>query len=287
MKVWKHYAFWLLLSATLGASSAVGQIVDRMVANVNGHVLLQSDWEEELAFEAFLDARSADSFSSEERKAALDRLIDQELLREEVRPSEETPADQIAARVTEVRKLHPEAATDDGWRGALQRYGLTQTDLETRLGQSIQLMRLVEARLRPSIQIDQKAVESYYQEQLLPELKKAGSREVALPEVFGRIRDLIGEEAKQARIRFSPQQNTVGGIPIPPGATGFLVELLYRLGQRQVNHRSNGRLIDSETESNRPHEHSHLIRHPALLIPAPILRLHLGMVWNSLNAFAR
>jgi hypothetical protein len=55
-------------------------------------------------------------------------------------------------------------------------------------------MRLVEARLRPSIQIDQKAVESYYQEQLLPELKKAGSREVALPEVFGRIRDLLAEQ---------------------------------------------------------------------------------------------
>ena len=201
MKVWKHYAFWLLLSALLGASSAVGQIVDRMVANVNGHVLLQSDWEEELAFEAFLDARSADSFSPEERKAALDRLIDQELLREEVRPSEETPADQIAARVTEVRKLHPEAATDDGWRGALQRYGLTQTDLDKRLGQSIQLMRLVEARLRPSIQIDQKAVESYYQEQLLPELKKAGSREVALPEVFGRIRDVLAEQRLNQLLR--------------------------------------------------------------------------------------
>jgi hypothetical protein len=165
-----------------------------MVANVNGHVLLQSDWEEELAFEAFLDARSPDSFSLEERKAALDRLIDQELLREEVRPSEETSAEQIAARIAEVRKLHPEAATEDGWHIALQHCGLTQPVLEKRLGQSIQLMRLVEARLRPSIQIDQKAVESYYQDELLPELKKTGSRQVALPEVFGHIRDLLAEQ---------------------------------------------------------------------------------------------
>jgi peptidyl-prolyl cis-trans isomerase SurA len=194
MNVWKHCAFWLLLCAALATPSGAGQIVDRMVANVNGHVLLQSDWEEELVFEAFMDARSPDSFSPDERKAALDRLIDQELLREEVRPSEGTPADQIAARVAEVRKLHPEAATDEGWRAALQRYGLTQEVLEKRLGKSIQLMRLVEARLRPSIQIDQKAVESYYQEQLLPELKKAGSREVALPEVFGQIRDLLAEQ---------------------------------------------------------------------------------------------
>ncbi len=190
----KHLAIGLLLTAALASPSFAGQIVDRMVANVNGHVLLQSDWEEELAFEAFLDARSPDTFTPEERKAALDRLIDQELLREQVRPAEDAPADQVAARVTEVRKLHPEAANDDEWRGALQRYGLTQSVLEKRLGQSIQLMRLVEARLRPSIQIDQKAVESYYHEQLIPELKKAGNREVALPEVFGHIKDLLAEQ---------------------------------------------------------------------------------------------
>jgi peptidyl-prolyl cis-trans isomerase SurA len=194
MNVWKHCGWWLLMCATLASPARAGQIVDRMVANVNGHVLLQSDWEEELAFEAFVDARSPDSFTPAERKAALDRLIDQELLREQVRPSEEAPAGEIAEKVNDVRKLHPEAATDEGWHTALQRCGLTETDLQKRLGQSIQLMRLVEARLRPSIQIDQKAVESYYHEQLLPELKKAGNREVALPEVFSHIKDLLAEQ---------------------------------------------------------------------------------------------
>jgi len=194
MRVWKHCGRCLLLSLALAAPALAGQIVDRMVANVNGHIVLQSDWEQELAFEAFVNGRSPDSFTPDERKAALDRLIDQELLREQVRPSEQPPAADIAARVSEVRKLHPEAATDNGWLGALQHCGLTQTDLEMRLGQSIELMRLVEARLRPSIQIDQKAVESYYHEQLLPELQKAGSREVALPEVFGHIKDLLAEQ---------------------------------------------------------------------------------------------
>ena len=190
MNVWKQ----LLVCAVLVAPAGAGQIVDRMVANVNGHVVLQSDWEEELAFEAFLNARSPDSFTVEERKAALDRVIDQELLREQVRPSEVAAADEIAARVRDVRKLHPEAATEDGWKGALQHCGITQADLEKRLGESIQLMRLVEARLRPAIQIDQKAVESYYHEQLIPELKKAGNKEVALPEVFGHIKDLLAEQ---------------------------------------------------------------------------------------------
>jgi hypothetical protein len=55
-------------------------------------------------------------------------------------------------------------------------------------------MRLVEARLRPAIQIDNPAVESYYRERLLPELQRAGSKEVPLPEVFSRIKDLLAEQ---------------------------------------------------------------------------------------------
>jgi hypothetical protein len=183
----------MALSLALVTSSAGGQIVDRVVTNVNGHVVLQSDWEQELAFEAFSNARDPDSFTSAERNAALDRLIDQELLREQVRPSQPAPPEQVAARVAEVRKLHPDCVTDDGWHATLQRYGLTQSSLEKRLGDQIQLMKLVEDRLRPSIQIDQQAVETYYNEQLLPDMNRAGSRATPLPEVFGRIKDLLAE----------------------------------------------------------------------------------------------
>src|SRR3979409_672524 len=110
MKVWTHCGRSLLLCLALERPAGAGQIVDRMVANVNGHILLQSDWEEEVSFEAFVDARSPDSFTAKERKAALDRLIDEGLLREPGRPSQAAPADEIATRVSEVRKLHPEAA---------------------------------------------------------------------------------------------------------------------------------------------------------------------------------
>jgi hypothetical protein len=193
IKLGEHCAVAMALSMALATSSLGGQIVDRVVTNVNGHVVLQSDWEQELAFEAFSNARDPDSFTSAERNAALDRLIDRELLREQVRPSQPAPAEQVAARVAEVRKLHPECATDDGWHATLQRYGLTQSSLEKRLGDEIQLMKLVEDRLRPSIQIDQRAVETYYRDQLLPDMKRAGSRATPLTEVFGRIKDLLAE----------------------------------------------------------------------------------------------
>ena len=194
MELWKHCALAAALSLALGATSHAGSIVDRVVTNVNGHVVLQSDWEEEIAFEALVNGRAPDSFTTTERKAALDRLIDQELLREQVRPSQLAPVDQVATRMTEVRKAQPEWSTEEGWHAALQRYGLTQSLLEKRLSEEIQLMRLVEDRLRPSIQIDQKAVEIYYHDQLLPELKRAGTAAKPLTEVYGRIKNLLAEQ---------------------------------------------------------------------------------------------
>jgi hypothetical protein len=191
---WKRCPLAIGFVVLLAASSVAGPIVDRVVANVNGHVVLQSDWEEEVAFEAFEDGRSPDSFAAAERKAALDRLIDQELLREQVRPSQPAPAEQIAVRVAEVRKLHPNSSTDEGWRSALQRYGLTEKALEKRLGDQIQLMKLVEDRLRPSVQIDQHAVETYYQDRLVPELKRAGNSAKPLTEVYDKIRNLLAEQ---------------------------------------------------------------------------------------------
>jgi len=189
----KQRAISTALSMALALSAMAGQIVDRVVAKVNDHIILQSDWEQEVAFEGLANGRDPDAFTAAERNAALDRLIDQELLREQVRPSQPAAAGEVTARVAEVRKLHPDCATDEGWHAKLQRYGLTQSALEKRLGDQIQLMKLVEDRLRPSIQIDQRAVENYYNDQLLPEMKRAGSRATPLTEVFGRIKDLLAE----------------------------------------------------------------------------------------------
>ncbi len=192
--LWKFSGLAAVLGFVLPISGWAGPIVDRVVANVNGHVVLQSDWEEEVAFEAFEDGKDPSSFSEADRKAALDRLIDQELLREQVRPSQPAPGPEVAERVAEVRKLQPNGSTEAGWRAALQRCGLTEKSLESHLSNQIQLMKLVEDRLRPSIHIDQQAVETYYRDRLLPDLKKAGAEAKPLTEVYGRIKTLLAEQ---------------------------------------------------------------------------------------------
>ena len=55
-------------------------------------------------------------------------------------------------------------------------------------------MRAVDARLRPSVQVDSRSVEKYYREKLLPELRQAGAKEVALAEVAPKIREILAQQ---------------------------------------------------------------------------------------------
>jgi len=183
----------LLLSACLALA---GEVIDRIVATVNGHIILQSDWEDALCYEAFVAGHPLDQITADERKAALDRLIDQELLREQMASSDfqhATPAE-VNARIAEVRNQYPGAGTDSAWQALLFHYGLTAPELRTRVALELDLLRLVDARLRPSVQIDSNSIESYYNQELLPQLRQKGAHEVPLSEVTPRIRELLTQQ---------------------------------------------------------------------------------------------
>ena len=49
-------------------------------------------------------------------------------------------------------------------------------------------------RLRPSIHVDQQAIERYYHDQLLPNIRNAGGTAKPLTEVYGKIRALLAEQ---------------------------------------------------------------------------------------------
>lgn len=173
-----------------------GEVIDRIVATVNGHIILQSDWDEELCYEALLSGRALSFFSEEDRRAALDRLIDQELLAEQMKSASFQHASEAeaAAEVAEARKLHPDAATTEGWQALLARYGLTERTLTEHVEQQIDLMRLVDAHLRPAVQIDSKSIEAYYRDQFVPQLKQNGGEDVPLADVSAKIREILIQE---------------------------------------------------------------------------------------------
>jgi peptidyl-prolyl cis-trans isomerase SurA len=196
------YFRWIapaLVAAVLflvASNHSAAEVVDRIVAIVNGHVILQSDWDEGLSYEALLTNRSLADFSDDDRRAVLDRLIDQELLRQQMKSADfphATDAD-VAARLDEARKLYPQATSPEAWQKILTQFHITEKDLDLHLRQEIDLMRQVDARLRPAVQIDSKSIEAYYRQQFVPQLQQSGSREVPLADVSARIRELLTEK---------------------------------------------------------------------------------------------
>ncbi|HUK23948.1 MAG TPA: SurA N-terminal domain-containing protein [Terriglobales bacterium] len=183
----------LVLSLALTAAAQGPAILDRIVATVNGSPILQSDWEEAVRYEAFIAGHPLDQVTGGERKAALDRLIDQELLREQMQASDfpQATEDEIRQRVEQVRKQYPGAETDSGWQSILAEYNLTESELRGRIALQLNLMRLVDARLRPNVSIDNKSIESYYSQELLPQLRQQGAKEVPLADVTPKIKELL------------------------------------------------------------------------------------------------
>jgi hypothetical protein len=168
-----------------------GEVLDRMMATVNGHAILQSDWEDELRYECFMSGRPLSDLTREDRRTVFERLIDQELLRGQMTASDFKPADndEIARKIDDLKQHYPEQHGGESWSAALSGYGISEADVAEHVAMEMNSLLLVDARLRPSIQIDAAMIEDYYQKELLPKMPKG--QQPSLAEASPKIRELL------------------------------------------------------------------------------------------------
>ncbi len=194
MKTGLKLMFVLLL--TVVPPRLAGEIIDGLAATVNGHAILLSDWDAALRYAALVNGRPPASATPAERKAALARLIDQELLREQMEGlsfPHATP-EEVNQQILQIRSQLPDAAGDDAWRALLERYGFSEAEFRERVAAQLDTLRFLDLRLRPSVHVDAASIETYYREKFLPELRKTGAAEVPLSEVSSKIEELLAQE---------------------------------------------------------------------------------------------
>lgn len=224
----RKVAWMIAVLTTLFAVSQTAvraEVIDRIVARVNGHIILQSDWDDALRFEALLSARALDTFTDNDRRAVLDRLIDQELLGEQMKSASFPHCSEAdaASKVAEARKLYAEATTAEGWQSLLGRFQLTEKSLVAHVQQQVDLMRLVDAHLRPEVQIDSKSIEAYYREKFVPQLKGSSVADVPLAEVTGKIRELLTQEkVSELLVSWLQSLRSEGQVMVPGADTSPL-----------------------------------------------------------------
>jgi hypothetical protein len=149
----------LLLPVLLSA-----RVLDRIAIVVDRQVITETQLQEELQVTAFLNRQPVDT-GVEARRAAADRLVEQELVGREMRLSQyPLPSEYDVNELLEAqRRQFGGAALFDK---ELERYGLDAGILRRHLRFQLMTLRFIEVRFRPDVQITDADITRYYEHQM-------------------------------------------------------------------------------------------------------------------------
>ena len=189
----------VVMAATLAGTCSAQQVVDRIIATVNRQPILLSDWDVEMRYEAMLDQKTL-PVSDDAARGALDRLIDQELVREQMKSYRvtEPTSEELNGRMADVRKQLTSGDTPTDYRVLLERYGITEAELRDRVATQLQILRFIDVRLRPSVHVDQRSIEAYYNDTLAPQIRKKGEQPAPLADLAPQIEELLLQQRVDA-----------------------------------------------------------------------------------------
>ncbi len=154
--------FCLWLAAYQGPLSA--DIIDRIAITVGNQVITESQIDEEISITAFLNRDKLD-VSADARKQAASRLIEQALVKREMDLSHYPlpQPDEASAALAGIKATYPSQAD---FAAALASYGISEADLTQRLLWQFTVLRFIDYRFRPGIQIPDADVQTYYRQQV-------------------------------------------------------------------------------------------------------------------------
>lgn len=173
-----------------------GEAIDRIVAIVNGDLVLESDVDEEERFTKLYPYGQDDSKPL--REQAVTRLIDRTLLQQQMHgfPSAPVSDDEVTKEEADLRKdlpacSHQDCTSDAGWTKFLESMGFTREELRDRLKQRAEVLRFVEQRFRSAVRISDKEVEDYYNNSLLPQYAKQNAKAPPLDSIRDRVEEIL------------------------------------------------------------------------------------------------
>lgn len=173
-----------------------GTVVDRIVATVNGDLVLESDVEQEERFTKLYPYGVGEGKPL--REQAITRLIDRTLIEQQLvgYPQAVVNDDQVAKDEAELRKdlpacAHADCSSDAGWKDFLTKAGFTEDELRVRIKQRVQVLHFIEQRFRSGVRITDKQVEDFYTDHMLPEYAKQHATAPPLDSVRDRVNELL------------------------------------------------------------------------------------------------
>ncbi len=172
--------------------------LDRVVAIVNGDLILESDVDAEQRFAAFQPFSEPKMAT---RQELIERLIDRALILQQMALQPEPPITdaQVDAELATLRKSIPKCAayhceTEAGWAKFVADQGFTMDEVRERWRQRMQVLRFTEERFRMGIRIGQADIDDYYKNTMIPMYEKEKMTPPAEATIGDRIQEILLQE---------------------------------------------------------------------------------------------
>lgn len=181
--------------------------VDRVVAMVNGQIVLDSDVNEESRFEGIQPYPNAAGVQPT-RDREIERLINRDLILQQARLQTEidiTSAD-VDKEIAGLRKTLPgckdgACATDAGWANYLRSKGFSVAEFRTRWRERMNVLAFIQERFGAGTIVTEGQVREFYQNTMLPQYKKAHAKPAPLASVEPRIREILQQQQVSSLLR--------------------------------------------------------------------------------------
>lgn len=187
-----------------GAASGEGKgvVLDRVVAVVNGDMILESDVDEERRFEEIQPYRTVSNFT---RERAIERLIDRALILQQaaLEPEDKVSDKELDAQLLTLRKDIPECKqyhcdTEEGWQKFIADHGFTVEEFRDRWLKRMELLKFIEVRFRSGVTISEDQIKDYYEKIMLPEYAKRNVTPPKLETISRRIEEVLLQQQVSA-----------------------------------------------------------------------------------------
>ena len=179
----------ILVAMAAGGFLGAQEILDRIVARVENEIILLSDVQALDRYQQLVDGKP------ETQGQILDRLIDQWIVRTEADVAH-FPHPSDADMERGVSRLRESFASAEEFEARKKQSGLDDSEIRRIVGSQLYLSNYLDSRFRPSVQIDAKAIEDFYQKAVLPVAKTRGQE----PPTLEAARDSIQEALVQQGI---------------------------------------------------------------------------------------
>ena len=188
MRCAKHKMVATLIFLALAGSVRSQDVIDRIVAKVDADIILLSDIRELQRYQQFVDGKS------EADQEALDRLIDQWIVRNEAKAALfSQPKDEDVKRSLE--RLKKSFSTAEEFEERQRQSGLTDEDLERMLRSQLYLSNYLDSRFRASIHIDDQAIDDFYKTRIVPRAESRGQTPPTPDAARGFIQEALVQRA--------------------------------------------------------------------------------------------